>query len=388
MNTQNLSGAALEKALLAKLREFLDDISWLGDWTVQNHPTISAKGFAFIVKIPRPNGGKAELWVQCKADPRPSLFPYAFVASEAKHPPALVLAAPLVSPRMAEVCQENGWSWFDLAGNHRLDVPGLLHLQHTGNEAVHQRPRPTANLSTPEAGRVVRALLAPDNAGILWGGDDTASQRWMMTHFEMLPDLKPGQPAIPKPSLGLVNKIIRHLLDEAFIEALPGGRFRLRDPVKLLFAWRDAYRFDRHERRGYFTLLQGKKLRDALAGLGLQTGGFADYAAFSAAEFQAPHVRQPKTWLYVREQEVAKFEKLVEAKRVDSGENLVVLIPDDDGVFYLGDGGTMGDNRMSCTNAVQTYVDLYHCGGRGEEAAEALLNQRLKPEWKLRGLSV
>ncbi len=50
--------------------------------------------------------------------------------------------------------------------------------------------------------------------------------------------------------------------------------------------------------------------------------------------------------------------------------------------------GTMGDNRMSCTNAVQTYVDLYHCGGRGEEAAEALLNQRLKPGWKLRGLNV
>jgi hypothetical protein len=99
-------------------------------------------------------------------------------------------------------------------------------------------------------------------------------------------------------------------------------------------------------------------------------------------------VRQPKTWLYVREQEVSKFEELVEARRVDSGENLVVLIPHDDGVFYLRDGGTTGDNRMSCTNAVQTYVDLYHCGGRGEEAAEALLNQRLKPEWKLRGLNV
>jgi hypothetical protein len=210
----------------------------------------------------------------------------------------------------------------------------------------------------------------------------------MMTHFEMLPDLQPGQPAIPNPSLGLVNKVIRHLIDEAFIEALPAGRFRLRDPLKLLFAWRDAYRFDRHERRGYFTLLHGKNLRDALARLGSQTGGFAAYAAFSAAEFQAPHVRQPKTWLYVREQEVSKFEKLVEAKQVESGENLVVLIPDDDGVFYLGDGGMMGDHRMSCTNAVQTYVDLYHCGGRGKEAAEALLEQRLKPEWKLRGLTV
>ncbi len=64
----------------------------------------------------------------------------------------------------------------------------------------------------------------------------------------------------------------------------------------------------------------------------MRTGGFAVYAAFSAAGFQAPHVRQPETWLYVREQDISLFEELVEAKRVDSGENLVVLIPDDDGV--------------------------------------------------------
>ena len=80
-------------------------------------------------------------------------------------------------------------------------------------------------------------------------------------------------------------------------------------------------------------------------------------------------MRQAKTWLYVREAEVAKFEQVVEAKPVESGENLVVLIPADDGVFYLGDGGEMGENRMACTNAVQTYVHLWHCGGRGHEAA-------------------
>jgi len=119
----------------------------------------------------------------------------------------------------------------------------------------------------------------------------------------------------PNVSLGLVNKVVRHLRDEAFIETGEDGGFRLRDPLKLLFAWRDVYRFDRHERRGYFTLSQGQKLRDALARLELQTGGFAAYAAFSAADFQAPHVRQPKTWLYVREEDISLFEELVEAKR-------------------------------------------------------------------------
>jgi hypothetical protein len=184
-----------------------------------------------------------------------------------------------------------------------------------------------------------------------------------------------------------VNKVVRYLRDEAFIEELKdGGGFLLRDPQKLLFAWRDAYRFERHERRGYFTLLQGKRLHEALAKLGSLSGGFAVYAAFSAADFQAPHVRQPKIWLYVSEREIAMFEELLEAKPVDSGENLIVLVPDDDGVFYLPDGGAISERRMTCTNVVQTYVDLSHCGGRAEEAADALLQQRLMPVWKTQGL--
>jgi rhodanese-related sulfurtransferase len=279
-----------------------------------------------------------------------------------------VLALPWISPRIAELCAEHGWSWFDLAGNHRLDIPGLLRLQRTGKAAVHQSPKPTANLSTPEAGRVVRALLLPDNAGMRW------TQREMQNHCQ------------PNVSLGLVNKVVRHLRDEAFIEESPDG-FHLRDPLKLLLAWRDVYRFDRHERRGYFTLLQGKKLREALYRFGLHAE-LTTYASFSAAEFQAPHVRQPKTWLYVRQHDLSKFEEMVEAKPVESGENIVVLIPDDEGVFYMADGGNPGDLRLACTNEVQTYVDLCHSGGRGQEAAEALLEQRLKPEWKAKGLKL
>ena len=197
----------------------------------------------------------------------------------------------------------------------------------------------------------------------------------METHFGSL------DPALPEPSLGLVNKVVRYLKDEAFIETSADGGFRLRDPQKLLIAWRDGYRFDRHERRDYFTLLQGRQLHEALARLDSHAGGFAAYAAFSAAEFQAPHVRQPKTWIYVGAEHIKRFEELAEAKLVDSGDNIIVLIPDDPGVFYFADGGTVGDRRMASTNPVQTYVDLSHCGGRGEEAAEALLEQNLKPKW-------
>lgn len=364
MNIDSLSGLALENALADELQKLLKGIGWLQGWKIERDPPQGL--YDLQVTISLPGGGQAVLWVECKRDVRPSSFlalaDKLFPATGLTRDVVPVLAVPWMSPRVAELCAEHGWSWFDLAGNYSLDVAGLLHLRHTGNKPVLKRPRPTANLSTPEAARVMRALLAPENAGIRW------TQREIQRRCQ------------PSVSLGLVNKIARYLHDEAFVEATQADGFRLRDPQKLLEAWRDAYRFDRNRRMGYFTLLQGGKLQNALAVFGGQSDNRAVLAAFSAADLQAPHVRQPKTWLYIREKDLGTFEQMVEAKPVDSGENIVLLVPPDDGVFQLLDGGS-NNSRLLCTNPVQTYVDLFHCGGRGQEAAEALLKQRIKPFW-------
>lgn len=367
-----LSSAALERALAARLRELLGSVDWLRDAEMTTLNEGGDRGFDLLVKLPLPTGGVAALCVECKREMRPSTF--SMLANREFKPggrPKVVvpvLALPWVSPRVAELCAEHGWSWYDLAGNCRIDVPGLLHVQHTGNAPAHDRPRPTANLATKEAGRVVVALLHPSHAGHRW------TQRYLTTHCQ------------PNVSLGLVNKVVNHLRNEAFVESGTDGGFRVTDPLKLLHAWRDAYRFEQHDRQSFFTLLQSGKLKAALDDLGGWTGGHAAYAAFSAAEFQAPNVRQPKTWLYVAAREVERMTEMLQAKPVDSGENLVVLVPADEGVFYLPDGGTMGQSRLACTNAVQTYVDLWHCGGRGQEAAEAVLEQKLKPAWRAAGL--
>jgi hypothetical protein len=388
MNNDQLSLVELEKALADKLSELLENVPWMRSLRISRNPSVAERAFDIQATWPLSTGGRAELWVDCHADPRPSQFPYAAFQQgfDSNKKRAFirvpVFAAPYISPRMAEVCWKHNWSWFDLAGNCRLSVPGALYIERTGFESVHARPRPTANLSTPEAARIIRALLAPANARKVW------TQRDLALHFHEL--------QMTEPSLGLVNKVVQHLRNEAFIKEHEAGGFLLRDPLGLLVAWRAAYRFDRHLRRSYFTLWQGRQLEARLFSLQLELrsrvpGGRAAYAAFSAAEFQAPHVRQPRTWLYVNSEAEEKFREVMEAKPVDSGENLVVLIPEDDGVFYpSGDSeeDKFGNRiqRLACTNPVQTYVDLCHSGGRGEEAAEALLEQKLKPEWKLRGL--
>lgn len=375
MNISLHSPDTVEKALGQQIEGLLREIRWLQNIQTSHNPAPFHRAFDWLISFRVPNGPTVELWIDCRTEPRPARFPYVAIEREfdeggTKRVRLRVFAAPHLSSRMRELCEKHGWSWYDLAGNCRINVPGLIYLERTGNPPVHNRPRSTANLSTPESGRVIRALLAPENAAISW------TQREL--HKESYADV----------SLGMVNKVVKHLRDEAFIRESPEGGFVLIDPLKLLFAWRDAYRFDLHERLEYFSLLNGRDLHKALANVHSQTGGYAVYAAFSAADFQAPHVRQSKTWLFVRREKLPKLEALTEAKPVESGNNLVVLIPRDLGVFAFSEGGKMAERRMACTNVVQTYVDLCHCGGRGQEAADAILEQRVKPEWKRRGFDV
>jgi hypothetical protein len=174
-----------------------------------------------------------------------------------------------------------------------------------------------------------------------------------------------------------VNKVVLYLREQAYLMDHAEGGFHVHDPLGLLTAWKKARRFERTVRREFFTLKQGRALHESLAQFNCASGHVA-YAVFSAADFQAPNVRHPKTWLYVSVDCEEKLLQEMEAKEVDSGGNLVILTPEDGGVFQLAE---QSKGRLPCTNPVQTYLDLYGAGGRGEEAAEALLNQKLLPAW-------
>ena len=359
-------GAEFEDDAAQMLGRLLASIPWLDNPCITRNPATSGRVFDIAATLRTTgNANTVMLFVECKSNPRPSLLPYVATENrfegEKRHTIIPVPAAPYAAPRLAEVCWQRGWNWFDLAGNCHLNVPGSIYIERSGHRPLISRPGPKSNLDTAEASRLIRVLLATENVG----------RRW--TQRELQHDAQPV-------SLGLVNKVVSRLRDDAFLEPSSNDAgIRLRDPTGLLTAWNRAYRFDRNRRYGYFTLLSGRRLQERLAELETITGGHAAYVVFSAADIQAPHVRQPKTWLYVGMQHLEAFGHAVEAKRVDTGENLVVLVPEDDGVFLCGDAT---EHRLSCTMLAQTYVDLMHCGGRGMEAATALLEQRLQPVWR------
>lgn len=353
-----------EAQLAEKLKTILAQVQWLQGWEMLDDPY--TQNWDIIVQLPHHKG---RIFVECKAQFSPSLFPQLNqrqCSSFDQVPQIRVLAMPRISPRMAELCQENGWGWYDLAGNCRLELPGVLYIERTGRKPIAIPKEPEANLGTPEASRVVRALLNPATAGRRW------TQRDLVVHLQ---ELNNGQ----SPSLGLVNKVVQFLKEQAYLKYLPDRGFRLDQPEPLLPAWCQAYPYKKHQRRRYFTLLPARTLFERLQSIQRENPGKVCYMGFSAADFQAPNVRQPRTWLYVIPDFEQHLRQILEAKLVDSGENLVVMLPYERGVF---DSLESGKERLACTNPVQTYLDLFHSGSRGEEAAQAILEQRLRPIWR------
>lgn len=332
----------------------------------------------FVALARTPNGVELEFLVECRAHPRPSQVPHApgeiaedgvpSVSVERRFNPdgtvrsarSWVFGAPFVSPRLGEVCWDRGWGWFDLAGNCRVTVPNLLYLDRKGNAAVHRLARPDANLGTPEAARVLRALLNPSHP----------------LHWDSQRDLRHAtEPAV---SLGLVHKIVAHLRQEGFLATDGADGLRVVAPERLLLAWRDAYRFDRLRRLDWFTLLKPAEIEAVIREVNLDNPPNLAWAAFSAAERLEPMVRQPKHWLMAADESPEVLRKALRADPVEIGSNLTLLVAPDRGYLSQADHET---SSAACTSPLQTYLDTWHAGGRGQEAAEAILERRLRPAW-------
>jgi hypothetical protein len=370
VNIKHPDAKNLEASLAAKLEEILGGIPWLSSVDVMINPADYDRAFDLLAGIGLPRGSRVELWVECKDMPKPSRFPYVclenrFRKDGSKTVRVPTLAAPYISPRMAEMCEKHGWSWFDLAGNCRITVPELLHLERTGNKPVHSRPKKGgANLSTHESARILRVLMAPGNAGRRW------TQRELRDTCE------------PKVSLGKVNTLVGYLREQAYLLDQNGGGVRMHEYEGLLKEWRNAYAYKEHRQLNCFSLSDRKSIFKKLAELRSDSPLMeapACLATFTAADQMAPHVRQSRIWIYVRARDTREILQCLGAKEVDSGANLILLEAADEGVF---DAVRSGSDGVPTTSALQSYLDLWQAGGRGEEAATAILNQCLIPDWE------
>lgn len=264
-----------------------------------------------------------------------------------------VLIAPFLSSAAQELCREQGVGFLDLEGNVRLAFDAVFIERAVASKPAVER-------------RELKSLFKPKSAQVLTVMFRDPARTWRVTELAEAADV----------SLGHVSNVRSGLLDHEWGQASQQGLF-LADPDRLVDAWRDAYEPPAGQRLGFYTTLHGGVFEEAARRV-LRAGfdkGRAIFASFSAAHWLAPFTRTGTQFFYADERGLERLQTALALSSPAKGENVVVTVPEDEGVFRDAVEPAPG---AVCSGLVRTYLDLSAAGERGREAAEHLQRERMK----------
>jgi hypothetical protein len=263
-----------------------------------------------------------------------------------------VLVAPYISARSAQVCKENGIGYVDLAGNCYLSFSSVF-IEREGNPNPYSEDRELKSIFYPKSERILRVLL---NAG---------PREWLTEEL--------AEEA--KVSLGQVSNVRKYLENQGWLDPA-SRRLLLSKPLEMLKVWARNYSFRKNDLFEYYALGTPVETEQRLTEASRELGLTLCFTGFSGGSRYASMVRYQRVMAYL-EDGFDRLESAVELKPVPSGANVLLLKPYDRGVFYL----SQPIDELPVVSPVQTYLDLSSYRGRGEEAAQAVLDQEIQKLW-------
>lgn len=269
-----------------------------------------------------------------------------------------LLCCPVISPRLQQLCEEHAVNYLDGAGNCRIAAPGL-YVERRGMGKV-RREKPSVDLFATKASRIVRAMLSDPANG------------WQVQEFARWESLDV--------SLGMASKVKQALLEQGF--AVEHDRLLyVRNPDDLLKAWAANYR-SKVDQFTLYVMGDPAQAEAAIAEWCLSNNIRYGLTQFSGGWRAAPAVRYQRSTIYVQgidDEAWANLNKFSNARRVDSGANVVLWQTYDPAVF-LGER-PLGDPPAKTVSPLQLYLDLKQLHGRGEEAAQAVYETEIAPKF-------
>jgi hypothetical protein len=263
-----------------------------------------------------------------------------------------VLVAPYISPASATIATNDDVGYVDLAGNCRL-VFDSVYISREGCPNPFAERRDLRSLYSPKAERVLRTLL------------DEPRRAWKVIDLAKAAGV----------SLGQVANVKKLLENREWVGRVADG-IKLLRPAELLEEWGERYRADRSTPREYYSLEPLAAVEKGLAGACDELAQDYALAGFSAAARMAPMVRYQRAAAYIVG-DPAPVAKRLRLKPVASGANVSIIEPYDVGVL----AGRKCVDGAYVASPVQTYLDLRANNARGEEAAQAILEQVIEPQW-------
>ena len=355
-----LKSQKLEREALDRLAATLREVPFLNDADFKRESTRRDSRVDLILGI---NGAGTDRRLVCevKSSGQPRIAREAclnlvdYTRSDDRDYPVFV--APYISPEASSICERYGVGYLDLAGNCRLAFD-RVYIRREGYPNLLVQKRDLRSLYSPKAERVLRVLLT------------TGKRAWKM---QELAD-EAGA------SLGQIANVKKLMADREWIDTDTRGlRLRSLDEAvsPLLKEWAANYRSSRNSQADFYSLKAIPQTEGELVEAGRKLNTRFAFTGFSGAARLAPTVRYQRITAYAAGDAEALAARL-NLKRVTSGANLTLIAPYDAGVFY----GSCDVEGAPIVSPVQLWLDLGQTKGRGEEAAEMILEEVIKPKWR------
>jgi len=353
----NISNGRAKMALEADLLKALPDlIPSLKVTKTRVEPKAGASRADLAVEVVTPSGRKLWLWIEVKPTPTPGTVRESLRQLKSglrKEPQSYpMLVSSFVTPRVREICREEGAGYLDLAGNCYLRMDDL-YVEKEVEKNPFPRPGRPASLFSPVSSRILRAML------------EEPKRTWALRELS----------EVAQVSLGQASKVCRRLSEEEYAGKTEKG-IQLTQPGKLLDAWREQYILEKSTRKAYYSFERvPEQLMAKVAAVGKEKGWRYAITSFAAASIIAPFVRGigVTTWYVSDAAAIELWVKTLDLRPAESGPNALLLIPYDSGVFY----GTQSIDNVTLVGNIQLYLDLYANPARGREQAEFLRQEKI-----------
>lgn len=263
-----------------------------------------------------------------------------------------ILVAPYLSDASRQICKETGIGCVDLAGNAFLSFKKMF-IDRSGRPNPFSAARLSKSIFSPKSSRILRVLLSDP------------SKKWYVENLSKEAGI----------SIGLTSRVKQTLLSEEWIKE-ENKSFYLVKPEEALNRWVNNYSYEKNPGFSYYSGLSENQLETAIKKECEKRKYRYGLALFSGAKKVAPFVRFIRFFSYV-DGDIESIANALQLKKVETGANVALLQPYDEGVFY----GLQDINGINVVSDIQLYLDLKSYKGRGEEAAQAIFEQRIKPKW-------
>lgn len=255
-----------------------------------------------------------------------------------------------------QVAKEEGVGIMDLAGNFYLKKDDV-YIEKIVEKNPFAQKIPLKNLFAPISSRITRVLLAQPK------------ETWLLGELSQEANV----------SLGQTYKTIDRMIEEELVERNQDNRLVLRNPIKLLEAWKNVYSSYAQQKFTFFSFEQNTT---ALLTSVLEKAEDLPFALsfFSGADLVAPFIRGvTKLQFYIKQlSDSDRWKKLLDLKEVVNGANVELYIPYDEGVFYqIQKISTSFVKEVPVVSNIQLYMDLFNNPARGAEQAEHLREIKL-----------